>query len=240
MANVDTTTTTPVTNTNYVGATTGAVAPQHGLRRRHNFGDRVYKLTPEETPFFVYLSRVAKMPTDDPVFRVLEDREQMKWTDRTFNLAMDNGDEIVIDKDAGVAWSYTASGGSASANVPVNSSAELIAGMVFVLNSPATGGLPRQILCRCDEVVSATTVKVSNISSGDDTITITAGSDTDSDFGCQVVGTSFEEGGRIMMDFTDVGEGEIESGKDVKMVFRIKAIDEARGFTRYFWKAVPI
>ena len=196
MANVDTTTTTPVTNTNYVGATTGAVAPQHGLRRRHNFGDRVYKLTPEETPFFVYLSRVAKMPTDDPVFRVLEDREQMKWTDRTFNLAMDNGDEIVIDKDAGVAWSYTASGGAASANVPVNSSAELIAGMVFVLNSPATGGLPRQILCRCDEVVSATTVKVSNISSGDDTITITAGSDTDSDFGCQVVGTSFEEGGR--------------------------------------------
>ena len=37
-----------------------------------------------------------------------------------------------------------------------------------------------------------------------------------------------------------VGEGEIESGKDVKMVFRFKAIDEARGFTRYFWKAVPI
>ncbi|MED5436857.1 MAG: 3-oxoacyl-[acyl-carrier-protein] synthase III C-terminal domain-containing protein [Pseudomonadota bacterium] len=51
---------------------------------------------------------------------------------------------------------------------------------------------------------------------------------------------SFEEGGRIMMDFTDVGEGEIESGKDVKMVFRIKAFDEIRGFTRYFWKAVPI
>ena len=51
---------------------------------------------------------------------------------------------------------------------------------------------------------------------------------------------SFKEGGRIMMDFTDVGEGEIESGKDVKMVFRVKAIDEARGFTRYFWKAVPI
>jgi len=24
------------------------------------------------------------------------------------------------------------------------------------------------------------------------------------------------------------------------MVFRVKAIDEARGFTRYFWKAVPI
>ena len=51
---------------------------------------------------------------------------------------------------------------------------------------------------------------------------------------------SFEEGGRIMMDFTDVGEGEIESGKDDKMVFRLKALDEARGFTRYFWKAVPI
>ena len=33
---------------------TGAVSgqPAQGQRRRHNFGDRVYKLAPQETPFF--------------------------------------------------------------------------------------------------------------------------------------------------------------------------------------------
>ncbi|WP_197706367.1 3-oxoacyl-[acyl-carrier-protein] synthase III C-terminal domain-containing protein [Magnetospirillum sp. 15-1] len=50
----------------------------------------------------------------------------------------------------------------------------------------------------------------------------------------------FVGGGRILMEFTDVGEGEIESGTEVEMVFRIKDIDEQRGFTRYFWKATPV
>ena len=27
--------------------------------------------------------------------------------------------------------------------------------------------------------------------------------------------------------------------KPMRMMFRIKAVDETRGFTRYFWKAVP-
>jgi len=51
---------------------------------------------------------------------------------------------------------------------------------------------------------------------------------------------TFEEGGRIMMDITDVAPGEVESGMDVRMVFRIKDFDEQRGFRRYFWKAVPV
>ena len=50
----------------------------------------------------------------------------------------------------------------------------------------------------------------------------------------------FEEGGRIMMDMTDVAPGEVGTGMAVRMVFRIKDIDEKRGFTRYFWKAVPV
>jgi len=49
----------------------------------------------------------------------------------------------------------------------------------------------------------------------------------------------FDGGGRIMMDITDVAVGEIDSGLPVKMVFRIKDIDEKRGFVRYFWKAAP-
>ena len=49
----------------------------------------------------------------------------------------------------------------------------------------------------------------------------------------------FEGGGRIMMDITDVEQGEVDSGLPVRMVFRIKDVDEKRGFVRYFWKAAP-
>ena len=50
----------------------------------------------------------------------------------------------------------------------------------------------------------------------------------------------FEGGGRILMEFTDVAKGDIDTGTEVEMVFRIKDIDELRGFTRYFWKATPV
>jgi 3-hydroxy-3-methylglutaryl CoA synthase len=49
----------------------------------------------------------------------------------------------------------------------------------------------------------------------------------------------FEGGGRIFMDITDVEPGDVDSGLPVKMVFRIKEVDERRGFKRYFWKATP-
>jgi len=51
---------------------------------------------------------------------------------------------------------------------------------------------------------------------------------------------TFEEGGRIFMDITDVEPGEIDAGAPVRMAFRVKEWDVQRGFTRYFWKAVPI
>lgn len=50
----------------------------------------------------------------------------------------------------------------------------------------------------------------------------------------------FEGGGRILMEFTDIAKGEIASGTEVEMVFRIKDEDERRGYTRYFWKATPV
>jgi 3-hydroxy-3-methylglutaryl CoA synthase len=49
----------------------------------------------------------------------------------------------------------------------------------------------------------------------------------------------FEGGGRIMMDITDVEVGDVDTGLPVRMVFRIKDVDEKRGFVRYFWKAAP-
>jgi 3-hydroxy-3-methylglutaryl CoA synthase len=49
----------------------------------------------------------------------------------------------------------------------------------------------------------------------------------------------FEEGGRLMADFTDVDVGAVEVGMPMRMVFRIKERDPQRGFVRYFWKAAP-
>ena len=51
---------------------------------------------------------------------------------------------------------------------------------------------------------------------------------------------TFEGGGRIFMDITDVEPGDVDSGVPVRMAFRLKEKDDRRGFTRYFWKAVPV
>ena len=53
-------------------------------RRKFNFGERVAELAPVQSPFFVYLSKVAKKPTDDPVFKFLEQRHQ--WQRRNFTV----------------------------------------------------------------------------------------------------------------------------------------------------------
>ncbi len=49
----------------------------------------------------------------------------------------------------------------------------------------------------------------------------------------------FAEGGRLLVDFTDIGRGGIEVGVQMRMVFRVKNHDRLRGFTSYFWKATP-
>jgi hydroxymethylglutaryl-CoA synthase len=50
----------------------------------------------------------------------------------------------------------------------------------------------------------------------------------------------FEEGGRMMVEFTDADPESVEVGRNVDLVFRIKSVDDLRGFTKYFWKAVPV
>ena len=63
-----------------------SAAPQgesiNDIRRVSNFGERVSELNPASSPFFAYLSKVAKKPTDDPVFKFLEKRHQ--WQRRNF------------------------------------------------------------------------------------------------------------------------------------------------------------
>lgn len=50
----------------------------------------------------------------------------------------------------------------------------------------------------------------------------------------------FDDGGRLMMDFTDVEQGTVDVDTAVRMMFRVKDYDEKRGFRRYFWKAAPL
>jgi len=79
-------------------------------RRMYNFGERVAELAPAQSPFFVYLSKVAKKSTDDPVFKFLEQRHQ--WQRRNFEIKTTNevaaayssgafvyasGDKVLVD-----------------------------------------------------------------------------------------------------------------------------------------------
>lgn len=50
----------------------------------------------------------------------------------------------------------------------------------------------------------------------------------------------FDGGGRMVAEFADTEGEEIVVGRAMRMRFRIKAIDEMRDFTRYFWKAAPV
>ncbi len=50
---------------------------------------------------------------------------------------------------------------------------------------------------------------------------------------------SFDGGGNVFMEMADFASGEARIGGAVEMRFRIKDVDETRGFHRYFWKAAP-
>ena len=50
----------------------------------------------------------------------------------------------------------------------------------------------------------------------------------------------FDNGARLLMEFTDVGAAGVDVGTPMKMVCRIKDKDKARDYSRYFWKATPV
>jgi hydroxymethylglutaryl-CoA synthase len=50
----------------------------------------------------------------------------------------------------------------------------------------------------------------------------------------------FDKGARVMMEFTDADSRGFSVGDRVRMRFRIKSRDRARGFRTYFWKAAPV
>lgn len=49
----------------------------------------------------------------------------------------------------------------------------------------------------------------------------------------------FDNGARVMMEFTDGTASQFAVGNPVRMRLRIKGMDRKRGFRTYFWKAAP-
>ena len=89
-------------------------------RRVFNFGERISELAPQQSPFFVYLSKVAKKSTDDPVFKFLEQRHQWQRRNFTVKTAISNhnkGAGVVFTSDLVLECGYN-SNGSIEANQP--------------------------------------------------------------------------------------------------------------------------
>ena len=161
-------------------ATPGTAASGYHTRRLFNFSDRVADLAPDESPFFVYLSKVAKVPTDDPQFRFLEDRTKVSVTDRSFLLA---GSHSIPAAGSSLSYTVDTSGGA--------SVDWLVKGMVFVVDYTESNS-PESIIVRCEsapvDAGSTTTFQGKTISAID-------GAETGADnANCTVIGTSFAEG----------------------------------------------
>jgi hypothetical protein len=197
-----------------------SVGQRPDRRRIFNFGDRVAELVPEESPFFVYLNQVSKSPTDDPVFRYLENRNRISYTDRSFNLAADvNGGSAV---SAGSSYSFTVdtSGGAAVEY--------LIKGMVFVVNtvgnatpdSDDTNGYAQAVV-RVETGLthgsssSTFTGKIIDVSnSGVSGYNVLEDNDP-----AQIIGSSFEEGSGS----PDVFSSELEDDFGYTQIFKTAA-----------------
>jgi len=59
------------------GASQGSSLSTGDLRRRYDFSDRFSELAIDQTPFFRFVSKVAKKPTDDPSFKFTEKRQSI-------------------------------------------------------------------------------------------------------------------------------------------------------------------
>ena len=179
--------------TNITAAATSADYGQAPDQRRlYDFGDRVAELSPEESPFFVYLNKMSKSPTNDPVFRFLENRSKIDWTTRSFELAADvNGGSAVT---AGTQYSFTVDDSSSGSAADVN---WLQKGMVFACQVLDAAVGTAYATVRIDSAVTDAgssntfTGRIISLPSSDFSTGYNVLSNNDK---CQVIGTSFEEG----------------------------------------------
>ena len=169
-----------ITNVGTPGSQT-ALSLTKGSRRLYDFSDRVAELSPEESPFFVYLSKVAKMPTSDPQFRFLEDRSTMAWTDRSFNIttnlaAVSTGAVVSATLSAAQPW--------------------LIKGMVIQISSLAgNSGAPNHANAIITAINSTTSIDIKWLTNpGSDADPAAYVSAASMEGIGQVIGTAYAEG----------------------------------------------
>jgi|TARA_R100001460_G_scaffold38232_2_gene72766 hypothetical protein len=151
----------------------GTAASGFHTRRLFNFSDRVAELAPDESPFFVYLSKVAKVPTDDPQFRFLEDRTKIQMTDRSFLI---NGDVTI-----------PAAGLSAVYNIDGATVDWLLKGMVVAVGQETAANAPNTVILRVESKPESGQLTMKTIAGSDGGVNI-------NDAKCTVIGTSFTEG----------------------------------------------
>ena len=185
-------------------------------RRLFNFSDRVADLAPDESPFFVYLSKVAKVPTDDPQFRFLEDRTKVSITDRSFLL---KGAHSIPAAGSTLAYSVDTSGGA--------SVDWLVKGMVFAVGYSESSS-PETIIVR---VESAVVDAGSDTSFTGRTISAIDGAETGADnANCTVIGTSYGEGSGS----PDVWSEELDNDYGYTQIFKTAAeMSNTTRATRY-------
>ena len=169
-------------------------------RRLFDFSDRVAELAPEESPFFVYLSKVAKVPVSDSTFRFLEDRTKISITDRTFTTSSNLG---AIAEDT-------------TDTMTVSSSPWLIKGMVVMVSSTVSGmgEGTNAATCVITAVNSATEIEVRWLRENSTSAVTIDGSGTA--VNCQVIGTAYAEGSGA----PDVWSQELDNDYGYTQIFK--------------------
>ena len=162
--------------------TPGSSNTDFHTRRLFDFSDRIADLQPDESPFFVYLSKVGKVPTSDSQFRFLEDRTKVSITDRAF---LSTG-----------GFTAAAVGSTATAKFDTEGGASvdwLIPEMVISCGTVDTStAQPEWCIVRVESVVDSgaySTATVRTVAKAS-----AAALTVPDDAKCTVVGTSFEEG----------------------------------------------
>jgi len=103
------------------GARLGTSLDTGVLRRKYNFGDRVSELNIAQDPFFRFVSKVAKSPTDDPEFKFTERRPSFHKR-YAYVVAQGTTAQTAVDDEATLT----------AGNVAVNSTYHLLMGTDYL------------------------------------------------------------------------------------------------------------
>ena len=222
-------------STTATGASNTGVAPDQ--RRLFNFSDRIAELAPEESPFFVYLSKTAKLPTDDSLFRYLEDRSKISYTSREFFIKGAVG-TVAAGTDYNVTVE-TAKTNGASVDF-------LVKGMVIAVRTIGDGGTDAGYGNAILRIESAVTDNGSDSSFSAKCISVsgTSGSDSIADEDrCQVIGSAFAEGTGspdVFSEGIDDGFGYTQIFKTAAEITNTAYATQLRGYSNEFERVLAM